>query len=233
MKTKNKVFRSVLAIILGLLISVFLPLITNQLVRTLDAYPEGSPELAFIYRLAYVVVGSYIAAILAPNSPKRHAMIIGIAMLLLYAISLASVTSSAYFLDFPRWYFYGLLILVIPSAFLGGALHHRFHVKDKEYIQTKASNTYSGLQIVLFIVLAIAIWFILYSIIMTFGIYSGLCYWEFIPSSTCIKGTAIFSTIIDLIIIVIIFLYKRKQRNDKDDHKSDEDEYNEKLHFME
>ena len=234
MKTKKRVFRSILAITLGLLISVLLPLATNQLVRTLDAFPQGSPQLAFFYRLAYVVLGSYIAAILAPYSPMRHAMVTGVIMLLLYSIMLTGVILID-FLDFPLWYTYGLLIMVLPCAFLGGALHQRFNIKDKKcehVIQTKATNTYNEFQITLLLLLLLAFWFILYSIIMTFGIYSGLCYWEFIPSRSCVIWTAILSTII-VLVIAIIFLYKRKKHNNKNDNKSDEDEYDKKLHFME
>jgi hypothetical protein len=78
--------RSTVAV-LGGLISVFvLSLGTDQVLHTLQVFPPwGQPMydtglllLALAYRIVYGVVGGYVAAWLAPRSPMRHALALGV-----------------------------------------------------------------------------------------------------------------------------------------------------------
>jgi len=211
MSNTKHVFRSILSVILGLIVILFLPLITNQLLRASGVFPQGSPELALVYRSIYVIIGSYITARFAPYASMKHSILLGVIVFLFYSFGTYGIINID-FLGTPLWYAYGVVIMVLPCAFLGVLLHRRFHMKYKKYepiTQTKTTAKYTGFQIALMLLLLIAFWFILSSIIMTIGIYSGLCYWEFIPSPSCVEWTEILSTII-ILIIVFIFVYKKK-----------------------
>lgn len=160
MATKKHVFRSILSIVLGLGISTLLPIVTNQLVRTLDAFPQGSSELALVYRSVYIVLGSYITARFAPYASMRHAMILGVIMFLISSIG----TYSLIFMGVPPiWYAYGIAIIVFPCVWLGSILYQRFHNKYKKYehnTQTKTTNRYDGFKMALLFLLLIFTWFI-------------------------------------------------------------------------
>ena len=78
-------FASTLALLAGFVTVLVLSLATDQLFHILGVYPPwgepmrgtGQNLLALSYRVVYAVLGSYIAARLAPRNPMRHAMILG------------------------------------------------------------------------------------------------------------------------------------------------------------
>jgi hypothetical protein len=73
--------RSTGAVFLGFIVVVALSLGTDQVLHSLGVYPPwGQPMyatglnlLGLSYRIVYAIVGSYIAARLAPRNPMRHA----------------------------------------------------------------------------------------------------------------------------------------------------------------
>src|SRR5262249_27011146 len=75
-------WRSAAALLPGFLAVVVLSLGTDQVLHALDVYPPwGEPMhstslnlLALTYRTVYAVVGSYVAARLAPDRPMAHAL---------------------------------------------------------------------------------------------------------------------------------------------------------------
>jgi hypothetical protein len=75
------------------------------------------------YRTAYGVVGGYIAARLAPHSPMRHALVLGVIGFVLSAAG-AFVAITKHDLG-PAWYPIALALISIPTAWLGGFLHVR------------------------------------------------------------------------------------------------------------
>lgn len=117
------------AVLSGLVAVVLLSLGTDQLLHVLDVYPPwGQPMhepglnlLALAYRSVYAVAGSYIAARFAPHAPMRHALAVGIVGLALSVVG-AVVTITRYELG-PSWYPIALVLLAMPSAWLGGALN--------------------------------------------------------------------------------------------------------------
>jgi disulfide bond formation protein DsbB len=75
------------------------------------------------YRMVYAVLGSYIAARLAPRNPMRHAIIPGIIGL---ALSAAGAIVAVTHADLgPAWYPIALVITTLPCAWLGGLLYQR------------------------------------------------------------------------------------------------------------
>lgn len=80
--------------------------------------------LATLYRTLYGVIGSYITARLAPNRPMGHAILggfIGLALSLAGAI----VTWNRGPEFGPHWYPLALVVLALPTAWLGGFLRVR------------------------------------------------------------------------------------------------------------
>ncbi len=125
----RRLLRSTAAVFLGFLAVVALSLATDQVLHDLAVYPPwGQPMydpglnlLALAYRSVYAVVGSYIAARLAPHAPMRHALILGVIGLVLSAVG-AYVAIALADLG-PAWYTIALVLTALPCAWLGGALH--------------------------------------------------------------------------------------------------------------
>lgn len=129
--TPRRLGRSVAAVLLGFVAVVVLSLVTDQVLHVLEVYPPwGQPMhdpglnlLALSYRIVYTVVGGYIAASLAPHSPMRHVLILGVIGLALGAAG-AIGTITRYDLG-PDWYPIALALTALPCTWLGGVLHRR------------------------------------------------------------------------------------------------------------
>jgi hypothetical protein len=82
---------------------------------------EAALLLATIYRTIYGVFGSYIAARLAPDRPMLHAMILGV---LGFAVSIlgAVATWNGGPAFGPHWYPVALVVLALPTAWVGGKI---------------------------------------------------------------------------------------------------------------
>jgi hypothetical protein len=121
--------RSTAAVVVGFIVVVALSLGTDQMLHSLGVYPPwGQPMyptgvnlLALSYRIVYAVVGSYIAARLAPRNPMRHAMILGVIGVVLS--SLGAITAITMADVGPAWYPIALVLTTMPCAWLGGALY--------------------------------------------------------------------------------------------------------------
>lgn len=120
--------RSTGAILLGFVTVVVLSLATDQVLHALEVYPPwGEPMndpglnlLALAYRCVYAVLGSYLAAKLAPRNPMRHAMILGgIGQVLSVIGAIVAIRMKMG----PSWYPIVLALTALPCAWLGGVLH--------------------------------------------------------------------------------------------------------------
>ena len=124
--------RSVVAILVGFVSVVALSLGTDQVLHVLNVYPPwGQPMfdpglnlLALSYRMVYGVLGSYIAAALAPRNPMRHALILGFIGL---PLSVLGVIAALKMNLGPVWYPVALMVTTLPCAWLGGVLHRNRH----------------------------------------------------------------------------------------------------------
>ena len=109
----------------GFVSIVVLSVGTDQLFHVLDVYPPwGEPMnetsdnlLALSYRCAYGVLGSFIAARLAPYAPMRHAIGLGVIGL---PFSAAGMVAAIRMELGPAWYPVALFLTVLPCAWLGG-----------------------------------------------------------------------------------------------------------------
>jgi hypothetical protein len=124
---EKKVLKSVWAIIAGFLITVILSVLTDQiLLKTgIMKIPFESNSYIFIgfvilYRTVYGLLGSYITASLAPYRPMKHVMIGALIGLLLVTVGTIIQWDVP-----PHWYPITLILLVIPTAWIGGKLRTR------------------------------------------------------------------------------------------------------------
>jgi hypothetical protein len=129
----RRFWRSAGAVFLGFLAVVVLSLGTDQLMHVLNVYPPwnepmnetGDNLLALAYRCVYGVIGRYITARFAPYSPMLHVWVgggIGFVLSTIGAIAASGMNLG------PMWYPIALLITALPCAWLGGVLHHKWHV---------------------------------------------------------------------------------------------------------
>jgi hypothetical protein len=125
---QGSALRSTGAILLGFVAVVVLSLGTDQIFHSLKVYPPwdqpmhepGLNLLALSYRIVYTVLGSYIAARLAPRNPMRHAMILGF---IGFPIAVAGAIAAIKMNLGPAWYPIMLAVTTLPCAWLGGVLY--------------------------------------------------------------------------------------------------------------
>jgi drug/metabolite transporter (DMT)-like permease len=123
--------RTAIALAAGILVGVILSLGTDQILHVLKIYPpwgqsmsDGLFMLATAYRVVYTILGSYIAARLAPDRPMWHAMVLGVVGLVV-SIAGAVATWNAQPSIGPHWYALLIAAISIPCAWLGGMIRER------------------------------------------------------------------------------------------------------------
>jgi len=129
----RRLLRSTGAVLLGFFAIVVLSLGTDQVMHSLEVYPPwgqpmnetGDNLLALAYRCVYGVLGSYIAARFAPHNPMRHALVLGV---IGFVLSTAGAIAAINMNLGPSWYPILLVLTALPCAWLGGALHRKWHV---------------------------------------------------------------------------------------------------------
>lgn len=122
----RRLLRSVIAVFAGFLAILVLSIGTDQIFHSLGLYPPwGKPMhdtglniLALAYRSVYAVIGSYIAASLAPRAPMGHALALGVV-----GVVLGTMGAIAAWEMSPSWFLIVLVLVALPCAWLGGALH--------------------------------------------------------------------------------------------------------------
>ncbi|MGB8474997.1 MAG: hypothetical protein WCE61_13005 [Candidatus Acidiferrum sp.] len=128
--SSRSVPRSIVAVLAGMFAGILLSLGTDEVFHLARVFPpwgasmvgyQGALLAATIYRTIYGVAGSYIAARFAPRSPMFHALVLGV---LGFAVSiLGAVTTWNRGPAFgPHWYPVALVVLALPTAWLGGKL---------------------------------------------------------------------------------------------------------------
>ena len=122
----NAGVRSVLAVFAGLVAVVALSLGTDEGLIAAGIFPSFDKPNAFTtgmllaataYRSAYAVLGSFIAARLAPSRPMTHALALGV-------LGFGLATAGAVMMQGvgPAWYPIALVATALPCAWLGGIL---------------------------------------------------------------------------------------------------------------
>jgi hypothetical protein len=120
--------RSIFAVITGLLVVIVLSTVTDALLYATGVFPRlghamANPMfvLATAYRAVYSILGSYLAARLAPIRPMSHALALGVIGLIVSITGAVATWNRAPSLG-PHWYPVVLIVLAMPSAWLGGKL---------------------------------------------------------------------------------------------------------------
>ncbi len=122
---KNSFLKSLGAILAGFATGFILSVGTDSLLEQTglmkrDPFSDNPSWLIVIviaYRTIYNITGCYITAKLAPHHPMRHVMIIGVIGLVFGIIGTIVMWDIP-----PHWYPIILVILALPSAWVGGKL---------------------------------------------------------------------------------------------------------------
>ena len=114
------------AVILGFLIIAVLSTLTDSVLEANDAIPRGAlplngSELMLAgilgYRAFYSLIGCYVTARLAPVSPMKHALALGLVGAIFSIVGAIAMSGKA-----PLWYDVVLVAMALPVAWLGGTL---------------------------------------------------------------------------------------------------------------
>ena len=127
-KPPRQIGRSILAVLIGMVAVVAVTIATDFVLHAIQLFPpwgQRVPDsllvLATAYRTIFSVAGSYLTARLAPHSPMKHALVggaIGFAVSVVGAV--ATWNGGPQFQ--AHWYPVALILLALPSAWVGGML---------------------------------------------------------------------------------------------------------------
>jgi hypothetical protein len=129
-RSSRRIGQTIVALLVGMFAGIVLSLGTDEVLHLAHVFPpwgasmvgyEGALLGATIYRTVYGVVGSYIAARLAPHHPMLHAMILGILGLAANIAGTVATWNKGPAFG-PHWYPVALVVLALPTAWLGGKL---------------------------------------------------------------------------------------------------------------
>jgi hypothetical protein len=128
--------RSIGAVVAGVLFIVVGSTLVDTVLHAVGVLPpQGQPMndalslLALSYRIVIGVAGAWLTARLAPDTPMKHAMILGYVGVVL---GLAGVVATWNLGLAPKWYPVSLAVLAIPQCWAGGKLHEMLSGKVAE-----------------------------------------------------------------------------------------------------
>lgn len=122
---KKDTLKSIGAIFAGFVILVILSIVTDSILQKAgimktEPFADNPVWLIIIiiaYRTVFNTFGCYLTARLSPHKPMKHAIILGTIGVVFAIVGLVVMWHVP-----PRWYPITLVILTLPSAWLGGYL---------------------------------------------------------------------------------------------------------------
>ncbi len=121
------ILRSVGAVLAGLIFIGITHTGTDAILENTGVLPKGNLHvgtglilMVIGYRAVLSLIGCYITALLAPKSPMKHALALGIVGVLL---STAGAIATAKMNLGPSWYPWTLVVISLPIAWLAGKLY--------------------------------------------------------------------------------------------------------------
>ena len=127
---KRGVLESIGAVAAGVVILSALAAVTDTLLQWAQVLPVTGEKrfqnwqslLALAYHLLYVVIAAYLVAALAPTQPMAHALAFGAVGVVISILgTIAIVTGDLA----PAWYGWALIVLSLPTAWIGAKLFER------------------------------------------------------------------------------------------------------------
>lgn len=120
--------RSLIALLAGMFAGIILSVGTDMVLHVAGIFPTLGQRLsdpllllATTYRTVYGVASSYITGGLAPDNPMMHALVLGMLGFVISTVG-AVVTWNKGPEFGPHWYPVALIVLAIPTAWVGGRL---------------------------------------------------------------------------------------------------------------
>lgn len=118
--------RSVGAIVAGLAFTIVVTTLVDFALHAAGVYAMNEPltdklaVLATSYRILISIAGAWLTARMAPASPMKHALILGVIGTVLGAAGAVATWNKGMG---PHWYPVTLAVLAIPQCWLGGKLY--------------------------------------------------------------------------------------------------------------
>jgi hypothetical protein len=119
--------KSVGAVLAGFIFIVVTHTATDAVLESIRVLPKGNLHvgtglilIVIGYRAVFSLIGCYITARLAPHSPMKHALALGMVGLVLSTIG--AIATANMNLG-PSWYAWTLVVISLPIAWLGGKLY--------------------------------------------------------------------------------------------------------------
>lgn len=123
------IWRSVGAVAAGFVAVAIVSLGTDVVMHSTGVYPPWGQRMsdalfafATLYRTIYGIGGSYITARLAPNKPMRHAIAGAVIGIILSTVATIATWNKGPEFG-PHWYPMALIVLTLPTAWLGATIY--------------------------------------------------------------------------------------------------------------
>jgi len=123
---RHRTFRSVGAVLSGIVATFVVTTAVDLALHAAGIFPpvgvwmaDSLFFLALAYRIPFNIVGSYVAARLAPTRPLRHAISLGIA-----GTVIATAGAVGFWSAGPAWYSLANIAIALPCGWLGGTIFH-------------------------------------------------------------------------------------------------------------
>jgi hypothetical protein len=130
-KQSRRVLRRIGAVLAGLLLVFVLDLGIDVVMHAIGIYPPWFQPmktllwlLAITYRTIDGIAGGYLVALLAPDRPVQHALVLGLIGLVLSTAGAIGTWNKGPEFG-PKWYPFALVVIALPSALAGGLLRAR------------------------------------------------------------------------------------------------------------
>jgi hypothetical protein len=126
---RSRWYRSVGAVLAGLLVNAVLASATDLLLVAIGVFPPlhefGNPAaysdslllLALIYRTLFGVLGCYVTARLASSRPMAHSLVLGG-----IGVLIGTLGAMATWETWTHWYSLAIIAVTLPSAWLGARI---------------------------------------------------------------------------------------------------------------
>jgi hypothetical protein len=124
-----------LSVVAGVIFVVVVTTLVDVVLHVAGVYPppgqplsHGDAVLATSYRVILGIAGAWITARLAPGSPMKHALILGVVGTVL---GLAGVVLTWNQGLGPAWYPVALAVLALPQSWAGGRIYERWPAEGR------------------------------------------------------------------------------------------------------